>query len=209
MFCIKCGKELKDGDVFCPNCGQKTRVMEMQSPQKTVRKYSLSGSLKIFGKNVSKKVIMAALALATAAVIIIFVFFRTPAYEKPVHNLANVFNSGDLSLMTDVFPIEYLDDTYKSSFYEMLGDPHNTAAYDEKVSMSVSYAEKMSSSEISEEMSDLFWYFENVPEISEGYFLTVKITMTYADGSQEDNTVEMKSIKIGGKWYLSVTDFLF
>ena len=34
MYCRKCGAELKDGDIFCPKCGQK---VEEEVHQETVR----------------------------------------------------------------------------------------------------------------------------------------------------------------------------
>lgn len=41
MFCFKCGAQLPDGSVFCPQCGAKVEVATSETPSATTQKYKV------------------------------------------------------------------------------------------------------------------------------------------------------------------------
>lgn len=79
MFCENCGKEIKNGDTNCPNCGYK---VEIDSPKPIITKTSAKLNENTTNKRVKKIVLIGFLVLVALIVLIVIIFVSNNNFDN-------------------------------------------------------------------------------------------------------------------------------
>ena len=146
MFCDKCGVQIPDDSVFCPNCGKRLAVMPRAAlrnagymasapagakasymPAKTGRKVKWGDVLFLLG----------GVGLIAALVVTMVIMYGKP-YLKPVEDFFDAYNNNDEELLREIISDE-LNDYYGYDLYEDYAEAMDAAA---DVSYAIVYAEK-------------------------------------------------------------------
>ena len=95
MFCVKCGNELKDGQLFCPKCGAKA-----VSSDTTINSRSVENSRAQYNQNkkepdASKKVSIVPIIIITAIVVLLIGVLVNLFVLKPKKNVGGHFEKRD------------------------------------------------------------------------------------------------------------------
>jgi len=160
MFCDKCGVQIPDDSVFCPNCGKRLAVMPRVAsrntgytapapdgakapyvPAKTERKVKLGDALFLLG----------GVGFIAAIVVTMLIMFGKP-YLKPVDDFFDALNFDDKELLREIISDE-LNDYYGYDLYEDCAEAMDTAA---DISYAVVSAEKAEDSPDYDDLVEMF-----------------------------------------------------
>ncbi len=106
MYCGKCGTQIEDNAIFCPNCGEKTTNNSLQKQSKVnVKKIALP---------------IAAIAIVLLIVALVVSLFSGVGYKKTLDNFYKAHENNDAELMYNSVVAQYCIDYIEKGS----GDPY-------------------------------------------------------------------------------------
>ncbi len=219
MYCTKCGNKISDKDIFCPNCGEKAIQNKMSESTETISSTKNKNEEIEKGLNretiVLKKYGRVSILVATLLFLCAFVIIsavRVSAYKRPVHDMIKLFNTKDIEIVYDIFPIKYYDERHKNAFED---NRNNILSYSygyNKISAQIVDESKLSADEleIAESAVNKYCYGEGGKEVkvTAGHRLVVNLKKESDDGKIESEIYRFDVIKIKGDWYFSFKNFM-
>ena len=85
MFCEKCGKEIKDGDKFCPYCGAENEINKEEPSHDIPPDFSVKGA--------GKKKKGAVIAIAVLVIIVAIGIFKCSSKDEILRYNVHVINN--------------------------------------------------------------------------------------------------------------------
>lgn len=232
-YCKKCGAQLKDDAKFCIKCGQPTGMQNASSIHncqyggEQQRDYQSNGQPP---KNPAGRFRKKWLGIGTVIIIVViilaFIFnptLRMKGYEKPVYYSMKFTESGDIKSFAKALPLKELVKYAKNKagtlfdaaglklddYKEAVESLENIMEYyvdevedeygdDFRVKYEIKNAKRI------KDMDDIQNNYDKLDiEVKEAYELEVKITLE-GDKNKEQETSDVKVVRIGDKWYLDI-----
>lgn len=208
MYCGKCGKEITDMDLPCPNCGDKTIRYEkppsiLEEPERKPKRKKSVLFQPVKRKNRS------VLILIIIAAVIAFLYNSTDGSKSPeeaVEKLTEAFQSYNVSQM-----IEFT--TYNETCQKALGNSQYNVAElrsqlerdyknrpkKEKTELTIVNIYPLSGEELKEIADRLTMFFNNVEKIEE-----IDAVETKEKVDNEEKERKYYCLKVDGRWYVSI-----
>ncbi len=228
--CEKCGKEIMDDAVVCPDCeksGEKSAPI-INTDELRKRAEDIGSTIKNYDYNklvpeaIKEKVpgkYQKFLPLGILAVfVLIFVFIIsscTGGYKKPVKYLEQISNGNykniDKMAPKDIWEdhLDYYDMTnserieaVEEQYEGVLDEQKDKYGDNYKISYDIKEKEKLSNKELSDIRDGLKANY-NVPKksVKKGYELKVKVVKKGSE-DKDTNTQKLMVVKIDGDWYI-------
>ena len=206
MFCGKCGTQMEDNALFCPNCGEKT-----VNPDANTKKQS----------KVNAKKFALPLAIVTGIVLIVVLFVSLiggGGYKKTLDNYYKAHENNDAELMYNSVVAQYwIDYIEKGSgapyAMEMIEDSleDNIDDWDCGENIKITYkienerrATKEQLEDLEENIYDWYAYFvydRDEFSITDAYVLDIDFTVKGDEGTESFHYPDgLLLIKENGKW---------
>lgn len=200
--CLDCGKELKDVDMVCPDCGSENLSLIDDTEQNAVKKRNPKGGI---------IVLIAVVIIGITAGVLVYGNSQKSVPAKPVETAMKELYSGDLQ--------GYIDEMYGA----FQGDAENylVSEYESFEAFKQSTEETLVNAygedyKIESKAVDVFDYSDKMIEFvneaceSAGYksditdlkHITVRVVTSNSEGAQTCYVADEYSAEIGGKWYL-------
>jgi hypothetical protein len=217
MYCGKCGKEITDVDLPCPNCGDKTiRYANPQIDREPVYPKAKRKKSVLFESGARKNRSVLILIVIIAAIALFY--NSTDGSQSPedaVEKLTEAYQKFNVNTL-----IEF--STYNETCQKKLGNvQYNVAELknqlereyksrvksDEKKVYSIIDTYTLSGEELEETKEKLKLFFNNVENIEE-----IKVVKTKEVVDNKEIEREYYCLKVDGRWYVSIellgSDFL-
>lgn len=217
MYCGKCGSEVNNGVLFCPNCGEQLTneyVIKNSEIKKPVKK--ISG--KIF------KIIIPIVVLIIFAVTATVLIKNNNSYKKVIENFYKAVETQDIKLMkstlaqywidyqkADYDKEEYLDSDIESIIADVI-DSADCGENIEILSCTITNEKKADKEDLKALKDNIYdWYAYYIyseddfnSSISDACVVTVRIKVK---GDEDVNMLTSKilTIKENGKWRITVS----
>lgn len=220
MYCIKCGNQLKENDIYCPKCGYKNNSAAMEKRNNEAEGTAVAqikekdtvieviwNRIRCWFLNLDRERRWFVLAVAVGVIMISVItgikVSEASNYTAPVYNFVEMMNTGNTKLLKKVLPMEYFNKYYQDSLEEYVEEMADGAKY----SVEIIGKRELDTEELADTEDFLSWFWNGEDlEIQKGYELTVEVNCTAADGQKSSKTGELHVIQINGKWYLDISD---
>lgn len=219
MFCGKCGTEVQNNAMFCPNCGEKVSTASI--PTDTERKSGTG----VFSKSKNgKKVLISIQTLTVVTVLIITItsLVGGKGYTKTLDRFYKSIENEDVALMrstladywidyqlADYDSVTYLIDDVEEIIEDQLDD--FDCGDSVKIHYTIKNAKRATKEDLIELKDNIYdWYAyymydedEFNKSIKDAYVLSISIQVT---GNEDSNVLTSKIliIKENGKWKIAV-----
>lgn len=206
MFCGKCGTQIEDGAVSCPNCG--VAVTPAPTPSDII---APKGKRTI---NFKDPKTLGIIAGAVAVVLLVFLLFGGQSYKSAVNNFMEGVFEADGNQILKSIPDELIDQAMEESgmsrkemasyLGDELGSMFEELDYyldDWSVSHKITGTDKYDSDELAELKEDYKDYYDI--KIKDALIVEVEMTVKAA-GMEESTEIEIGVIKIGSSWYVDM-----
>lgn len=202
MFCRKCGEKIEEGNVFCPNCGERTTGERIEQQMYNVKKEK---------DNQRRNRIIGIVGIAIILVIAVLVIVKRVSlfnggYEKVIENYVRAIQEEDGELLRSLYPsevVEYTegsDSTYnKEEMTEICKEIRKELAGGIENYQDIEY-DIVSAEEIGEaELENLNKQIEDYDfTIRQAYYINLKMYIPEKEACDDTCCV----VKIHGKWYM-------
>lgn len=205
--CEKCGAEMEDTAVDCPNCS-KVEVKAEAPKKEEVKVEAKKAEVKTekTSNPSNKKNLFIAIGAIAAVVIILIAILASVlggGYEAPIKNMFKGMQKADLKTYLKAYPefmgiSDYVD---QDDMDEMLESLEKEYGKNIKISYKVLDKEKIEKDNLEKVQKKIENYYDEKVKVTAGYKVEVKSTIKGKDDSETD-TSTMKVYKIDGKWYL-------
>ena len=210
-YCAKCGKELNDQVKFCPGCGTEVvsnKTVQADHPVNHVKKQKKSGKIAL-GAGLAVLLILCIAFIGVKSLI-------APAYEKPIKLLEQGLNEPSYSKIKEALApgllddllfdyssiLDYMDDDQIEEYIQQSLKSFYEENDVEKIELKVIDKEKIDTKDLEFE----YWLSDSdAGKVTDIYKLTVEAKGKGNSNSSliDQDTVDVLSIKINGKWKLS------
>lgn len=203
MFCGKCGTQMEDNALFCPNCGEKTTNDGLQNQSKiNSKKFTLPFGL---------------VAIVALIVVIIVSLIGGGGYKKTLDNYYKAHEKNDADLMYNKviaqYWIDYTNEGWSNSAYESIQDgiEDRIEEWDCGDDIKITYKIQNERRATKEQLKDLEdniydWYAYYVYDrdefsITDAYLLDIDFTVKGNEGTESFHYPDgLLIIKEKGKW---------
>ncbi len=216
MYCGKCGSEVHNGVVFCPNCGEQLvedHLINNSEGKKPMKQ--IPG--KLF------KIIISIVVIAIIAVVGIVLIQDNSGYEKVVEDFYKAVETQDIKLMkstlaqywidyqtADYDTDEYLNDDIENIIEDIIDDA-DCGDNIEILSCTITDEKKATKDDLIALKDNIYdWYAYYVyseddfnSSVKDACVVTVRVKVK-GDDSADIFTSEMLVIKENGKWKITV-----
>lgn len=219
-FCSNCGSEMKEGALFCTQCGTKATDGVQQETIYTMDTSNSTPNIYVNYTTVDRKpnknkmigmaVVGVVALLAVFLIVSLIGLFTTPGYERPIKYVIEGFEEGKLKTMMKAIP-DYIKKDFEDKFEEYYDSNTDNMIIERLETMygkrrNISYVvkekDKWDKEEIDELEDDIKDRYGEEVNIKTAYTLDLEMKMK---GSENSTEVEdsLTVIKIGMRWYLS------
>lgn len=202
-FCENCGSELKDTDKVCPNCGAAVvkatkKDVKVENTQAKAEPTEKKNNTKMFA-------IIGGAAAAVVALLVIILLLCGGSYKKPIDNICKGMEKANaktyLKALPEVMKEDYedkIDNDFLEKQLEKLEDEYGKNI---KISYKILDKEKIDKDDLEDMQERLEDKYDSKKKckITDGYKLTVKLTIKGKDEKESDSTT-INVYKVGGKW---------
>lgn len=197
--CLDCGKELRDVDIVCTECGSEN--LSLIEEENTQKDKNPKGALII---------LIAVLIIGILSSVIVYKSSQSTIPAKPIESAMAAFYSGDLQ--------GYIDEMYGE--FKTDAENYLTQEYESFISFEESTIETLKSAfgdnyKIETKVVDVFDYSDKIIQFTNdacadcGYdalitdlcHVTIRIVISNDEGAQSCYLADEYSAQIGGKWY--------
>lgn len=205
MFCGKCGTQIDEDGTFCPNCGERTVIADINTqkqPKRSPKKFALPLGL---------------VAGVVLIVVIIVSLIGGGGYKKTLDNYYKAHEKNDADLMYNSviaqYWIDYTNEGWGNSAFETIQDSieDNIDDWDCGHNIKISYKivnERRATKEQLKDLEDNIydWYAYYVYErdefsITDAYVLDIDFTVKGDEGTESFHYPDgLLVIKENGKW---------
>lgn len=199
--CLDCGKELKDVDMVCPDCGSENLSLIDDNDEKVYKEKKPKGGI---------IVLIILFIIGVAAGILVYSSSQKSVPAEPVETAIKALYSGDLEgyidemygafqtdaenyLTSEYGSFEEYSESIKSTLENAYGDDYTIET---KVVDVFSYSDKMV--EFVNEACDSAGYKADITDLKH---ITVRVVTKNDEGAQTYYIADDYSAQIGGKWY--------
>ena len=211
MYCGKCGTEITDGAICCPNCGQpiNTRTQAGQTVQQSNK------------SKVRKILVPTAILVAIIVIVSVIVATGKGSYKKTLDNCYKAIETQDIKLMQSVLAQYFLDyqlagrdeDDLEGDIAELIDDDRSEyeCGDNTKITYSILREKDADDSELEELKADLYNWFEYYVYDRDDFYRSVTaakiVTVRLRVVCDEDSNIftsQLILIREKGKWKIAI-----
>jgi len=219
-YCNACGYELKDDQLYCPSCGAKSEVAELENPTVTPENPNISATKagvessnigtpmqnKTFPK-VPFIIGSVVTVFVISAIIIAYILWFDNSYNTPLESYTKGINNGDARMIQKAFTPTI---AYGEYYFENVAKLSNKL---DGITVKVSVEDKthLKISEINDILKEDGYnsYIPKTMAIQDCYMVILVVTTKEDGKTQVDTYNHVPLVKLEGDWYIADSTLLY